>query len=74
MSSKTNTKLHKDNVLTVTIRDHDFSAGSSRANTFGFPLIFPLCSNVANGEKIQISIRANDIALSRDYIHGISIS
>ncbi len=73
MSSEINTKLHKDNVLTVTIHNHDFASGCSRANTFGLPLILPLCAHVEIGEQIQVSIRANDIALSRDYIRGISI-
>ncbi len=71
--TKTHSALRKNNVLTVTIREHDYSAGCTRANTFGLPLILPLCSHVAIGDQIQVSICANDIALSRDYIRGISI-
>ncbi|MDD5227446.1 MAG: TOBE domain-containing protein [Methylococcales bacterium] len=73
MPLETNTKLRGDNVLTVTVREHDYSAGCTRASTFGVPLILPLCSHVAVDEQIQVSIRANDIALSLNYIHGISI-
>ncbi len=62
-----------DNILSVTIHSHDYSGGCSRANSFGLPLILPLRPAHAIGERIQVSIRANDIALSRHYINGISI-
>ena len=62
-----------DNILSVTIDSHDGEAGCSRANSFGLPLILPLRTYLAVGEQTQVSIRANDIALSRHYINGISI-
>jgi molybdate transport system ATP-binding protein len=62
-----------DNILSVTLQGHDHSAGCSLANSFGIPLILPLRTHLAVGQQTQISIRANDIALSRHYINGISI-
>ena len=62
-----------DNILPVTIRHHDKSAGSSMADSFGLPLALPLRPQFAVGSQTQVSIRANDIALSRGYIDGISI-
>jgi molybdate transport system ATP-binding protein len=57
----------------VTLHNHDTAEGCSHASSFGLPLILPLRSNLPVGEQIQVSIRANDIALSRHYIDGISI-
>jgi molybdate transport system ATP-binding protein len=62
-----------DNLLSVTIRSHDHSAGSTQAQCFGMPLTLPLRPHLAIGSQSQVSIRANDIALSRSYINGISI-
>ena len=62
-----------DNILSVTLHSHDQADGCSRANSFGLPLILPLRPLYAIGEQTKISIRANDIALSRYYINGISI-
>ncbi|WP_347986783.1 ATP-binding cassette domain-containing protein [Methylomonas sp. AM2-LC] len=62
-----------DNILTVTIRQHSQSAGYSIADSFGLPLTMPLRPHLAIGSQTQVSIRANDIALSRSYINGISI-
>ncbi|BBL58604.1 molybdenum ABC transporter ATP-binding protein [Methylomonas koyamae] len=62
-----------DNILPITIRHHDFQAGCSLADSAGATLILPLRPNFAVGSQTQISIRANDIALSRAYIDGISI-
>ena len=62
-----------DNNLPVTIRSHDYSSGCSLAHSFGLPLALPLRPDLAAGSQTQISIRANDIALSRNYISGISI-
>jgi molybdate transport system ATP-binding protein len=62
-----------DNILPVTIRSHDPSSGCSLAHSFGLPLTLPLRTDLAVGSQIQVSIRANDIALSRNYINGISI-
>lgn len=62
-----------DNILPVTLRDHDYHAGYSLADSFGLPLTLPLRPHFAIGSETQVSIRANDIALSRHYIDGISI-
>ena len=62
-----------DNILSMTIRSHDYSSGCSLAHSFGLPLTLPLRTDLAIGSQAQVSIRANDIALSRNYISGISI-
>jgi molybdate transport system ATP-binding protein len=62
-----------DNNLPVTIRSHDFISGCSHAQSFGLPLTLPLRPHLTVGSQTQVSIRANDIALSRCYINGISI-
>ena len=62
-----------DNILPVTIQSHDTSSGCSLAHSFGLPLTLPLRADLAVGSQTQVSIRANDIALSRNYISGISI-
>ncbi|CAG1022899.1 Molybdenum import ATP-binding protein ModC [Patescibacteria group bacterium] len=62
-----------DNMLSVTIEQHQSQSGYSLASCFGLPLILPPRPQLALGSKTQISIRANDIALSRQYINGISI-
>ncbi|MDD5412170.1 MAG: ATP-binding cassette domain-containing protein [Methylobacter sp.] len=62
-----------DNILPVTISSHNYLSGCSLANSFGLPLTLPLRPHLAIGSQAQVSIRANDIALSRSYIDGISI-
>ncbi len=62
-----------DNILSMTIRSHDYSSGCSLTHSFGLPLTLPLRTDLAVGSQAQVSIRANDIALSRNYISGISI-
>jgi molybdate transport system ATP-binding protein len=62
-----------DNILPVTISRHDYLGGCSLAHSFGLPLTLPLRPHLAVGSQAQVSIRANDIALSRCYIDGISI-
>ncbi|NOT10495.1 MAG: ATP-binding cassette domain-containing protein [Methylococcaceae bacterium] len=62
-----------DNILPVTLHRHDYLSGCSLAHSFGLPLTLPLRPHLAVGRQAQVSIRANDIALSRSYISGISI-
>ena len=62
-----------DNLLPVTIRSHDSEAGYSLADSFGTPLNLPLRPHLSIGSQAQVSICSNDIALSRQYINGISI-
>lgn len=62
-----------DNILPVTLQSHDTESGCSFAHSFGLPLALPLRPQIALGSQTQVSIRANDIALSRNYISGISI-
>lgn len=62
-----------DNILPVKIRRHDPDSGCTLADGFGMPLALPLRPHVEAGSQTQVSIRANDIALSRSYIDGISI-
>jgi len=62
-----------DNTLPVTILSHDYLSGCSLAHSFGLPLTLPLRPHLAVGSKTQVSICANDIALSRSHISGISI-
>lgn len=62
-----------DNILPVNIRRHDRELGCSLADCFGLPLSLPLRPHFVLGEQAQVSVRANDIALARNYIEGISI-
>jgi len=62
-----------DNILPVTIRLHDKHSGCSMADSFGLPLALPLRPQLTIGSQTQVSLRANDIVLSRSYIEGISI-
>jgi molybdate transport system ATP-binding protein len=62
-----------DNVLSVTIQHHDPASGYTLAHCFGTPLILPLRPHLPIGSQTQVSIRANDIALSHNPISGISI-
>jgi molybdate transport system ATP-binding protein len=62
-----------DNIFSMTISSHDYLSGCTLAHSFGLPLILPLRTDLAVGSQAQVSIRANDIALSRNYISGISI-
>lgn len=62
-----------DNIVPVRIRHHDYAAGCSLADSFGQPLSLPLRPQFEPGSQTQVSIRANDIALSRRFIEGISI-
>jgi molybdate transport system ATP-binding protein len=62
-----------DNILPVTITSHDHSAGSTRAQCNGLPLSIRLSPELPVNSQTKVSIRANDVALSRSYISGVSI-
>ena len=62
-----------DNILPANIHSHDFAGGYSVADSFGQPFSLPLRPQFAPGSRTQVAIRANDIALSRGFIEGISI-
>jgi molybdate transport system ATP-binding protein len=62
-----------DNIIPVTIISHDHSAGTTRAQSSGLPLTLRLRPELAVNSQCKVSIRANDVALSRNYISGISI-
>lgn len=62
-----------DNILPVTLREHDYAGGYSKADCFGLPLVMPLRPHFGVDSQTQVSIRANDIALARNYVEGISI-
>lgn len=62
-----------DNVLSATMLSHDADSGCSVGHSFGIPLTLPSRPDLAPGSQTQVLIRANDIALSRSYISGISI-
>ncbi len=62
-----------DNLLLVTILSHDQFSGSTLGHSYGVPLALPFRPHFAAGEQIQVSVRANDVALSLKYLDGISI-
>lgn len=62
-----------DNILPITVNKHDDQAGSTLAQCSGLPLNLPLRPHLPIGSRTQVSIRAKDVALSRNYIDGISI-
>ncbi len=62
-----------DNILPVTITSHNLSAGITQAHCRGMTLTLRLRPELPIYGQIKVSIRANDVALSRSYITGISI-
>ena len=62
-----------DNILTATLQGHNQRAGCSYARSLGMDFSLPLRPQLANGSQTKVSIRANDIALSRHFVSGISI-
>lgn len=61
------------NTIPVIIYAHDYPAGCTLAKTYGIELVLPLQPNLPIGSQIKVSISSNDIALSRNYICGISM-
>jgi molybdate transport system ATP-binding protein len=62
-----------ENILSATIHAHDAEAGCTLAKSYGVELALPLRPHLPVGSVAQVSIRACDIALSRQYLAGISI-
>jgi molybdate transport system ATP-binding protein len=62
-----------DNILSATVLGHDAEDGYTLASTFGIELALPLRDHLVPGSPIHVSVRAGDIALSRQFLTGISI-
>ncbi|WP_150049654.1 ATP-binding cassette domain-containing protein [Methylomonas rhizoryzae] len=62
-----------DNIVTVKMQCHEELGGCSFAGFGGYALALPYRPQLEPGTKVDIAIRANDIALSHHYIQGISI-
>ena len=62
-----------ENVISVSIQSHDIEAGCTLAKTYGIELALPLRPNLPVDSVVQVSVRSSDIALSRNYLAGISI-
>ena len=62
-----------ENILPATVVSHHAEDGCTLANTFGIKLLLPLRSHLSPGNPIHVSVRSGDIALSRNYLTGISI-
>ena len=62
-----------ENVISVSVLSHDFEAGCTLAKSYGIELALPLRPNLPVDSVVQVSIRSSDIALSRNYLAGISI-
>ncbi len=59
--------------LPVTIAEHDARHGCTLAHYYGTELVLPIAPDLAKGESTLVSIRSNDIALSKQRLDGISI-
>ena len=62
-----------ENVLSVAIHSHDGEAGCTLAKLYGTELALPLRPHLPADSVVQVSVRSSDIALSRNYLTGISI-
>jgi molybdate transport system ATP-binding protein len=62
-----------DNILSVTITAHDAEAGCTLARTYGIELVLPLRPLLPIDSVVQVLVKSSDIALSRQYLAGISI-
>jgi molybdate transport system ATP-binding protein len=62
-----------ENILPVTILDHEAENGCTLAYYCGTELVLPLAPQLARSQPTQVSIRSNDIALSKQHLQGISI-
>ena len=62
-----------ENILPAKVVSHQIEDGCTLATSFGIPLMLPLRYHLAPGSPVHVSIRPGDIALSRQYLPGISI-
>ncbi|NJD05262.1 MAG: ATP-binding cassette domain-containing protein, partial [Methylococcaceae bacterium] len=62
-----------DNLIQLRVDSHDVEGGCTLASLFGAPFILPLRPGLQRGSDVNVSIRSSDIALSRQYLSGISI-
>ncbi|ASF45799.1 molybdenum ABC transporter ATP-binding protein [Methylovulum psychrotolerans] len=62
-----------DNRIPALVTQHDLADGCTLAQSYGIGLVLPLRPELPLGSWVTISIPANEIALSRHYIPGISI-
>ncbi|ESS73008.1 molybdenum import ATP-binding protein ModC [Methyloglobulus morosus KoM1] len=62
-----------DNIIPVTVICHDPSAGTTLAHCNGLHLALRIRPELPVNSQCKVVIRANDVALSRTYMTGISI-
>lgn len=62
-----------ENILPVTILEHEPQLGCTMAYYFGIPIVLPLADQLPVTTEIQVAVRSNDISLSRRYLDGVSI-
>lgn len=62
-----------ENLLLVTIYDHEPENGCTIAHYYGTELVLPSQLSLPKGASTRVAVRSNDIALSKRYISGTSI-
>ncbi len=62
-----------ENRMPALIVSHNTDNGCTLAQSYGIELVLPLRCDLPLGSWVTVGIPANDIALSRNYIYGISI-
>jgi molybdate transport system ATP-binding protein len=65
--------LGLENILAVKINRHDVESGYSLADYNKQHFLLPLAPEITSGECCYISVRSNEVAISRQRISGISI-
>jgi len=62
-----------DNILPITVVEHDPAYGCTLAMFFGIRLVLPYTPRAIRGNSYHIGLRSQDIALSTRLLQGISI-
>ncbi|MDD5036743.1 MAG: ATP-binding cassette domain-containing protein [Methylococcaceae bacterium] len=62
-----------ENLLPVTLLDHEAEDGCSIAHYYGTELVLPIAAHLPRGELAHVCVRSSDIALSKQYLNGTSI-